>query len=133
MENMFRNGVLHFDYKAEELAPTEKAARAQLEKDLDALVAIANEKRTFENTILGYERAFERYSNALGMSGFLAEVSTDKNFRDAALALQMEMSQHMIDIATRRDVYHAIKAYADTKPALEPDQTRLLKDMMIGF
>ena len=133
MENMFRNGVLHFDYKAEELAPTEAAARAQLEKDLDDLVGIPDEQRTFENTVLGYERAFERYSHALGMSGFLAEVSTDKNFRDAALALEMEMSQHMIDIATRRDVYRAIKAYADTKPTLEPDQARLLKDMMIGF
>ncbi len=133
MENMFRNGVLHFDYKAEDLAPTEKAARKQLEKELDALVAIPDEKRTFENTVLGYERAFEHYSNALGMSGFLAEVSTDKNFRDTASALQMEVSQHMVDIATRRDVYRAIKAYADTKPTLEPDQARLLKDMMIGF
>ncbi|MBR3631886.1 MAG: Zn-dependent oligopeptidase [Elusimicrobiaceae bacterium] len=134
MQSMFtKDGVLHFNYKAEELAPTEKAARAQLEKDLDALVAIPDDKRTFENTVLGYERAFERYGNALGMSGFLSYVSTDKNFRDAALALQMEMSQHMVDIATRRDVYRAIKAYADTNPQLEPDQARLLKDMMIGF
>lgn len=133
MENMFRNGVLHFDYKAEQLAPTEARARKQLEKELDALVAIADDQRTFENTVLGYERAFERYGHALGMSGFLSYVSTDKNFRDSALALQMEMSQHMVDIATRRDVYRAIKAYADTHPTLEPDQARLLKDMMIGF
>ncbi len=134
MGNMFtKEGVLHFDYKAAELAPTEEAARKQLEKDLDALVAIEDSQRTFENTVLGYERAFERYSNALGMSGFLSYVSTDKNFRDAALALQMQMSQHMVDIATRRDVYRAVKAYADTKPTLEPDQALLLKDMMIGF
>ncbi len=133
MENMFRNGILHFDYKAEDLAPAEAAARKQLEKELDALVAIPDGKRTFENTVLGYERAFEHYGDALGMSGFLSYVSTDKNFRDAALALQMQMSQYMVDIATRRDVYRAIKAYADTKPALAPDQALLLKDMMIGF
>ena len=30
-------------------------------------------------------------------------------------------------------MYRAIKAYADTKPQLEPDQALLLKDMMIGF
>lgn len=133
MENMFRNGVLHFDYHAEELAPAEAAARQQLEKELDALVAIPDGQRTFENTVLGYERAFEHYGDALGMSGFLSYVSTDKAFRDAALALQMQMSQYMVDIATRRDVYRAIKAYADTKPTLEPDQALLLKDMMIGF
>lgn len=134
MQSMFnKQGVLHFNYKAEELAPTEQAARAQLEKDLAALIAIPDAERTFENTIMGYERAFERYGNALGMSGFLSYVSTDKKFRDAALALQMEMSQYMVDVGTRRDVYRAIKAYADTQPQLEPDQARLLKDMMIGF
>ena len=133
MENMFRNGVLHFDYKAEDLIPTEAKARERLEKELADLVAIPDEQRTFENTIMGYERAFEHYGDALGMSGFLSYVSTDKNFRDAALALQMQMSQYMVDVATRRDIYRAIKAYADTKPNLEPDQALLLKDMMIGF
>lgn len=133
MESMFRNGVLHFDYKAEDLAPAEAVARQQLEKDLADLVAIPDAQRTFDNTVLGYERAFEKYGDALGMSGFLSYVSTDKNFRDAALALQMQMSQYMVDVATRRDVYRAIKAYADTKPQLEPDQALLLKDMMIGF
>jgi len=132
MENMFRNGVLHFDYKAEDLVPAEAKARERLEKELADLVAIADTQRTFENTVMGYERAFEHYGDALGMSGFLSYVSTDKNFRDAALALQMQMSQYMVDVATRRDIYQAIKAYADTKPQLEPDQALLLKDMMIS-
>ena len=39
----------------------------------------------------------------------------------------------MADIAPRRAVDRASKAYADTKPQLEPDQALLLKDMMIGF
>lgn len=133
MENMFRDGVLHFDYKAEDLAPAEAAARERLEKDLAALVALPDGERTFENTVLGYERAFERYGDALGMSGFLSYVSTDKNFRDAVHELEMKTSQYMVDVATRRDVYRAIKAYADTRPQLEPDQALLLKDMMIGF
>lgn len=133
MENMFKNGVLHFDYKASELAPAEAAARAQLEKDLAALVAIPAASRTFDNTILGYERAFDQYGDALGMSGFLSYVSPDKEFRDAALALQMELSKYMVDVATRRDVYQAIKEYADTNPALTGEDAKLLKEMMIGF
>lgn len=133
MESMFRNGVLHFDYKAEDLAPAEAQARKKLEADLNALVAIAKEQRTFENTVMGYERAFDDYGNALGMSGFLSYVSTDKNFRDAALALQMQISQYMIDVATRRDIYRAIKEYTDTNPQLEPEAARLVKEMLIGF
>lgn len=133
MADMFENGVLHFDYKAEELAPAEAAARVQLEKDLNALVALPKEKRTFENTIMAYERAFDDYGNALGMSGFLSYVSTDKNFRDAALALQMQISQYMVDVATRRDVYRAIREYTDTNPQLDPVQAKLVKEMLIGF
>lgn len=133
MADMFKNGVLHFDYKAEELAPAEAAARVQLEKDLAALIAIPPGERTFDNTIMGYERAFDKYGNALGMSGFLSYVSTDKNFRDAALALQMQISQYMVDVATRRDVYQAIRQYTDTNPRLDPVQAKLVKEMLIGF
>lgn len=133
MADMFKNGVLHFDYKAEDLAPAEAAARIQLEKDLAALIAIPAEERTFENTIMGYERAFDKYSEALGMSGFLSYVSTDKNFRDTALALQMQISQYMVDVATRRDVYKAIREYTDTNPQLDSIQAKLVKEMLIGF
>ncbi|MBP5617259.1 MAG: Zn-dependent oligopeptidase [Elusimicrobiaceae bacterium] len=134
MPSMFnKNGVLHFDYKAEDLAPAEKAARVQLEKDLADLIAIPADRRTFENTILGYEKAFDKYGEALGMSGFLAYVSTDKKFRDTMTDLQMQMSQYMVDVATRRDVYKAIREYTDTKPQLGPVEAKLVKEMLIGF
>lgn len=134
MADMFnKDGVLHFNYRAQDLAPAEAAARVKLEKDLAALIAIPQAERTFENTIMGYERAFDNYGNALGMSGFLSYVSTDKQFRDAANDLQMQISQYMVDVATRRDVYKAIREYTDTNPRLDPVQAKLVKEMLIGF
>ena len=134
MPNMFnKQGVLHFDYKAEDLAPAEAAARVQLEKDLAALIAIPAGQRTFENTILGYEKAFDKYGDALGMSGFLSYVSTDKKFRDTMTDLQMQISQYMVDVATRRDVYKAIREYTDTNPQLGPVEAKLVKEMLDGF
>ncbi len=134
MPNMFnKDGVLHFNYKAEDLAPAEAAARQQLEKDLSALIAIPAQERTFENTILGYEKAFDKYSEALGMSGFLSYVSTDENFRNTVRDLQLQISQYMVDVATRRDVYKAIREYTDTNPQLGPVEAKLVKEMLIGF
>ena len=134
MPSMFnKDGVLHFDYKAEALAPAEAAARKQLEKDLAQLIAIPAGERTFENTILAYEKAFDKYGDALGMSGFLSYVSTDKNFRDRVRDLQMQISQYMVDVATRRDVYKAIREYTDTNPQLGPVEAKLVKEMLIGF
>ncbi|MCQ2410782.1 MAG: Zn-dependent oligopeptidase [Elusimicrobiaceae bacterium] len=134
MQPMFnQNGVLHFNYKAEELAPAEAAARKELEKDLAAFVAMPAEKRTFDNTILGYYRIFQKYHRALGVSGFLGYVSTDKNLRDAVTALEMQVSQYMVDVSARRDIYRAIRAYTDTHPQLDPVQAKLVKEMLIGF
>ena len=134
MPNMFnKDGVLHFNYQAEDLVPTEQKARERLEKELADLIAIPKEKRTFENTIMGYERAFDHYGEALGMSGFLSYVSTDKKFRDAVHELEMKTSQYMVDVATRRDVYKAIREYTDTNPQLGPIEAKLVKEMLIGF
>lgn len=134
MPNMFnKDGVLHFNYKSADLAPAEAAARQQLEKDLAALIAIPAQERTFENTILAYEKAFDKYSEALGMSGFLSYVSTDENFRNTVRDLQLQISQYMVDVATRRDVYKAIREYTDTNPQLGPVEAKLVKEMLIGF
>lgn len=127
------NGVLHFNYKAADLAPAEAAARKVLEEDLAKIVAVKKGNRTFENTLLAYEDAFDKYSQSIGQAGFLAYVSDDEALRDTALALEQEISKYMIDIATRRDIYQAFKDYADTNPSLPPIEARMLKDAMIGF
>ncbi|MDR0646208.1 MAG: Zn-dependent oligopeptidase [Elusimicrobiota bacterium] len=133
-KNMFdKNGFLHFNYAAEDLAPREAAARVVLEQDLKNIVEIPKRNRTFENTFLAYEEAFTKYSHALGQAGFLAYVSEDKKLRNAALALQQEISKYMIDLATRRDIYKAFKDYADTNPKLGEIEAKMLKDTMTGF
>lgn len=132
--NMYNpDGTLHFNYKAEDLEPSEKAAREILEKDLAKIVALPKEKRTFENTLLAYEDAFDRYSHSLGQAGFLAYVSTDEKLRNAALALEEKISNYMVEVATRKDIYQAFKDYADTNPQLPKIEAKMLKDTMIGF
>lgn len=132
--NMYNpDGTLHFNYKAADLEPSEQAARKILEEDLAKIVALPKEKRTFQNTVLAYEDAFDRYSKALGQAGFLAYVSTDEELRNAALALEEKISNYMVEVATRKDIYQAFKDYADTNPKLPKIEAKMLKDSMIGF
>ncbi len=128
-----KQGVLHFNYNAEELKTKEAAARKVLEEDLAKFVAIPKEQRTFQNTFVEYGLIFDKYADATGQSGFLAYVSPDKELRDAALALEQEVSPYMVDLATRRDIYQAFKDYADTNPQLGEVEAKILKDTMIGF
>ena len=102
-------GHLHFNYKASELAPKEKAARVALEAALNKIANIPASERTFENTLLAYEEALDTYGDALGQAGFLAYVSTDEELRNAALEQAQIISAYMVEVATRRDIYKAFK------------------------
>ncbi|WP_428897165.1 thimet oligopeptidase [Parelusimicrobium proximum] len=133
MQSRFKNGVLHFDYKAEQLAPAEAKERQQLELDLQAVIDVPKEERTWENTVLAYMKAFDKYGEGFSMGSFLAYVSDDKQLRDAATELDAVVSGYLIEVATRKDLYNAIKEYADTNPELGVPEARVLKDMMIGF
>lgn len=138
MQNqVFKKGLLHFDYTPEQLPETEKQARAELEKSFDKILKIPAEERTFENTVDAYQFAFINYGTQLTVPGFLGSVSTNKKLRDASLALDQEVSKYMVDTITRKDLYNAIKEYNDKHTAsgnkLSVEQEKLLKEMMIGF
>ncbi len=133
MNTRFKNGVLHFDYKAEELASKEQAARIIFEKELAEVLSIPKDQRTFENTVLKYTRAFDNYSDPFGTAFFLGEVSPDKKLRDAAAELEGHVGQYLVEVGTRKDLYNAIKEYADTKPTLGVPEAKLLEDLMKGF
>ena len=127
------NGYLHFNYKASELAPKEKAARVVLEESLNKIANIPATERTFENTLLAYEEALDTYGDALGQAGFLAYVSTDEELRNAALEQAQIISAYMVEVATRRDIYKAFKELESLKPNLPKIEAKMLKDTMIGF
>lgn len=127
------NGYLHFNYKASELAPKEKAARVALEDALNKIANIPAAERTFENTLLAYEEALDTYGDALGQAGFLAYVSTDEKLRNAALEQAQIISAYMVEVATRRDIYKAFKELESLKPNLPKIEAKMLKDTMIGF
>lgn len=133
MNTRFKDGVLHFDYTAAALAPAEEAARARLETALKAVIDVPAAERTFDNTVTAYSNAFEDYSDPFGTAFFLAQVSPDKPLRDAATALEERVSQYLIEVSTRKELYNAVKEYADTKPLLGVSEAKVLDDMMKGF
>lgn len=133
MNTRFKNGVIHFDYTAQALAPAEEAARKQLLSDMDLFLKIPAEKRTFENTVLSYGKMFEKYSEPFATANFLAQVSPDKELRDAAVALQETVSQFIVEITTKKEIYSAFKAYADTNPVLGREEKKILDDTLKGL
>jgi thimet oligopeptidase len=60
-------------------------------------------------------------------------VSTDAAERDAGERAEQDYSNWLIDLGKREDLYHAVKAYADTNPRLSGEQKRLLEHELRDF
>ena len=127
---MFRDGHLRFDYTPQEIASLERAASQQLEDNLAALTALPAQQRTFDNTVLALENAYTQYWFVPKNLSLLAYFHKDASVREAAAVLETQGSKKKAEIFARRDVYHALKEYAQTNPKLEHEEARLLNKWM---
>ena len=127
---MFRDGHLRFDYTPQEIASLERAASQQLEDNLTALTAVPAQQRTFDNTVLALENAYTQYWFVPKNLSLLAYFHKDASVREAAAVLETQGSKKKAEIFARRDVYRALKEYAQTNPKLEHEEARLLNKWM---
>ena len=124
--DMFRDGHLRFDYSPQEIASLEECASEELEKNLAALTAVPASRRDFNNTVLALETAYTQYWFVPKNLSLLAYFHKDADVREAAARLETIGSKKKAEIFSRRDVYRALKEYAQTNPKLEHEEARLL-------
>ncbi len=122
-----------FDYTPQEIQGLAAKAKAACDSRLETLLKLSDGNRSFENTVLAFERAMEAYGELVEIPVFLAYVSPDAAVRKAASALEMEAGKIGVDISTRKDIFDAINTYAQTKPELPADHQRLLTKILREF
>lgn len=104
---------LRADYTPDELAAACAALQQTADGKLAAVVALADDQRTFDNT----PAAIEQIETDLGVGaarlGFLKEIHTDAKVRDAAAACEESSSKYDVAISARKDLYLAMKGWQD--------------------
>jgi thimet oligopeptidase len=120
------------------LTPDEiRAKTSQTLKDADAalaaLVAQNPAKRTFASTFADFDAITSLVGTFGGHIGTLAETHPDKAMRDTAREESNKLDNWGIALEYREDIFQVLKAYADTKPALDPLQQRLLDFTMRDY
>lgn len=132
-EQMFKDGVLRFDYTPQEINTLAQQAEDELAANLNAVAGITEQQRDFNNTVLALETAYTNYWFVPKNLSLLAYFHKDADVREAAGALEARGSKVKAEVFSRRDIYKALKAYADTKPALNHEQQRLLAKWLERF
>lgn len=124
--DMFKDGQLRFDYTPQEISALEQQASQELSQNLDFLVNIPAQDRNFDNTVRALEQAYTAYWFVPKNLSLLAYFHKNADVREAAAALEPKGSQAKADVFARKDVYLALKTYADTNPRLPHEDARLL-------
>jgi thimet oligopeptidase len=122
-----------FETTTNELATTVANAIANGNASLDRIGKLNPAEVNFTNTVralddLGFELA--TVDNRLSL---IEETSTSAVMRDAAADVLKNLESWMVGIDYRDDVYRAVKAYADTKPALAGEDAKLLFETMRDY
>lgn len=88
---------------------------------------------TFANTVGALDDVMLPASTTADRLNLVKETSRDAAVREAAADALKKFSEWSVGLEYREDVYKAIKAFADTKPKLAPDEAKLLEEMLRDY
>lgn len=120
-------------WKPEDIAALVPEIIAKKKAANEAVKKVADTERTFENTIYALEAADREVSVRMDPAIILLNASPDRAVRDAAKEAIDTLSREMIDLEYDEELYKAVKAYAEKKETLAPEDARLLDDALRGY
>ena len=109
----------------------------QINSEADAAIASANRKLDDIGKLTASQLTFESTIRALDDVGFdlqrvhhqldiVEQAYPDPKMRTAAVEAVQKLNDFLVGIDYRDDVYHSVRAYAETKPQLQAVEQRLL-------
>ena len=115
---------------SDEIRAQTDAALKTADAALAALAAQDPAKLTFASTFGAYDAITARVTDAALIIGTVAESARDKDLRDTANEMNVKVQEWAVGLDYRADLYRVLKAFADTKPALDRESQRLIDEQM---
>lgn len=122
-----------FERTVDELHATADRAIAEAEAALDRLAKQDPAHATFASTLGALDAITGRVNNTDNRFGLIKETHIDKAVRDAASEMSVKLESWAIGLDYREDVYRAVKAYADTHPALAGEEKLLFDEVLRDY
>jgi thimet oligopeptidase len=114
-----------------------KAACEEAQKTCDAKLAkiagLRDAERTFANTPEAIEQVTTDWSEVVGRASFMKDIHRDEKVRAAAAACEEEAGKYGARIASRKDLYLAVKSWQARGEQVGPQDRRLVDLMMRDF
>jgi thimet oligopeptidase len=124
---------LRTDWTPEQLKAACEEAQKTCDAKLAKIVALKDSARTFANTPEAIEQVTTDWSEVVGRAGFMKDIHGDEKVRAAATACEEEAGKYAARIASRKDLYLAVKSWQDRGEQVGPQDRRLVELMMRDF
>lgn len=129
--------VALFPTSVPEIRTRVERARRDAQTDLDHMLAIKKDERTFENTARAFDQALYKFQTQATAIGVLEHVSPAQELRDASRAAVLELSALAIDLFSNNvAVYQMFNDYVLQRvqnETLNGEQKYFLDELMKGF
>ena len=110
-----------------------ESAISKANEGLDRIGAVAPGQATFDNTVRALDDIVYEANLAANRASLLKETSTNEAVRQSATEMIKVFQDWAVGLDYREDVYKAVKAYADTHPALTGERAKLLEDTLRDY
>jgi Zn-dependent oligopeptidase len=122
-----------FETTPEAVKATVDQTIAEGNSALDGIGQLRASEVNFHNTIRQLDDIAYLIQGASDRLGLIEQTSTNAAVRDAATAAIKKLSDWSVGTDYRDDVYAAVKAYADTQPALEGEDKKLFDETLRDY
>lgn len=123
---------IRFQYTPAEIKQLCEDGLARAGRQLDAIAAIPDAKRTFDNTVGAFERVGADADEWMEPLDLLSIAATDKAVQNAAAEAEEKAASFFAQVMVRTDLYHAMQVVAK-KGHFKGDDARLLAETLRGF
>ncbi len=120
-------------FAAAEVPANITAALAKAEAAVQAIVKVPNDQLNFDNTLGALDELSVRLDNDTSLTIFMQYVSGDAKEREDSRDAEEAVTNYLIELGKREDLYNSIKGFADKTLALEGEQKRLLEFTMRDY
>ena len=100
---------------------------------LDRIGKLSAGEVNFTNTIRALDDNGVQVGEAMNRLYLIKETSTNAAMREAATEAVKQLQDWGVSLDYREDVYHAVKAFADTQPKLSGEEVKLLNETMRDY
>ena len=133
--NKFNEPINFEAINAENITDATEISQVKGKADIDKIIAIPKNEKTFENTLVALDDANAKLVDTYYVINLMGSTHADSIIRNTALKSKIELAQFFNELELNEDLYNAVKIYSESDEAksLKGYKAKFLKETIESY